>query len=119
MRHSAVLIMLALLLAGCDSPRTTMMDKTEAKRDERVLRVRVVKVYDNRNLDYVREPNISHIVDVDVLDGPTELIGKPLALPFDMFYTAKPPPQVGEEVVTTPAAWVTRNSGGKQRAFGQ
>ena len=111
--------MLALLLAGCSGPRTTMVPKDEAKRDERVLRVRVVQVYDNRNLEYVREPNVSHIVDVDVLDGPTDLIGKPLALPFDLFYVAKPPPQAGAEVVITPADWVTRNRAGKARAFGQ
>ncbi len=119
MRWSAILVIVALLLSGCDGPRTTMVPKNEARRDERVMRVQVVQVYDNRNLDYIREPNVSHIIDVDVLDGPPELIGKSLALPFDMFYVAKPPPRVGEEVVTTPAAWVTRNVGGKQRAFGQ
>ncbi len=119
MRWPAVLIMLVLLFTGCDGPRTSMMPKDEAKRDERVMRVKVVAVFDNRNLDYVREVNISHIIDVDVLDGPSELIGKSLALPFDMFYVAKPPPQSGEEVVTTPSAWVMRPRAGKARGFGQ
>lgn len=119
MRWSLVLVLIVVVLSGCSGPRTAMLPKAEAKRDERVLRVKVVEVYDNRNLEYVRESNISHIIDVDVLDGPPELIGTTLALPFDMFYVAKPPPRTGEEVVTTPAAWVTRNAGGKPRQFGQ
>lgn len=119
MRWSFALVMLALLLAGCDGPRNEMMPKDEAKRDQRVLRVRVVTVYDNLDRSYSRELNVSHVVDVDVLDGPPELIGKALTLPFDQFYVAKPPPGPGEEVITTPSAWVTRNQGGKQRAFGQ
>jgi hypothetical protein len=119
MRWSIALFMLALLLAGCDGPRTTMMPKLDAKRDDRAMRVHVVRVFDNKDRDYTTELNVSHIIDVDVLDGPPELVGKPLALPFDQFYVAKPPPQVGEVVITTPAAWVTRNAGGKQRAFGQ
>jgi hypothetical protein len=96
-----------------------MVPKDQALRDERVLRVRVVKVYDNRNGDYTTEFNISHVLDVDVIAGPDELIGKPLTLPFDIFYVAKPPPQAGEEVVTSPSAWVMRNRGGKARGFGQ
>lgn len=119
MRWPAIFIMLILLLTGCDSPRTDIMPKDQAKRDERVLRLKVVKVYDNRDLAYIREPNVSHIIDVDVLDGPSDLIGTSLALPFDMFYVAKPPPQAGEEVVTTPSAWVMRNRAGKARGFGQ
>jgi hypothetical protein len=117
-RHT-VFVLLALLLCACVGPRESMMPKEQAKRDERVLRVRVVAVFDNFNREYSREINVSHVVDVDVLDGPEELVGKPLTLPFDQFYVAKPPPQAGDELVTTPAAWVTRNAGGKQRPFGQ
>jgi hypothetical protein len=119
MRISSILVMLLVLLAGCSGPRSTMVPKDEARRDERVLRVRVLQVYDNRDRAYTREFNVSHVIDVDVLDGPPELVGHPLTLPFDQFYVAKPPPQAGEEVVTTPAAWVTRNRGGKARGFGQ
>jgi hypothetical protein len=119
MRWSSAFVMLALLLAGCDGPRTGMMSKDQAKRDDRVLRVRVVKVYDNLDRSYSRELNVSHVVDVDVLDGPPELIGTALALPFDQFYVAKPPPGAGDEVVITPSAWVTRNAGGKPRTTGK
>lgn len=119
MRWSIALFILALLLSGCEGPRTEMMPKDEAKRDQRVLRVRVVTVYDNLDRSYSRELNVSHVIDVDVLDGPPELVGTALTLPFDQFYVAKPPPGAGEEVVITPSSWVTRNSGIKQRAFGQ
>jgi uncharacterized protein YceK len=118
MRLIAVLFMV-LLLSGCDGPRTTVIPKADAMKDTRVLRVRIVHIYDNKDRDYDDELNISHVLDVDVLDGPDELIGKPLALPYDLFYTATPPPRVGEVVVTTPSAWVTRNPGGKSRGFGQ
>jgi len=119
MRLFASLFMVLLLLSGCDGPRTTMIPKVDALHDSRVLRVQVVHVYDNKDREYTREFNVSHVLDVDVLDGPDELIGKPLALPYDFFYVAKPPPAAGEVVVTTPAAWVTRNTAGKARAFGQ
>jgi hypothetical protein len=119
MRSSPFFFLLILLLSGCYGPRTTIMPKDEARRDQRVMQVKVVKIYDNSNNDYVQGPHVSHVIDVDVLDGPSDLIGKPLTLPFDQFYVAKPPPAVGEVVVTTPAAWVTRNADGKQRPFGQ
>jgi len=119
MRVIVSLFFVLLLLSGCDGPRSTMVPKDQALRDERVLRVRVVAVYDNRNADYTTEFNVSHVIDVDVLAGPDDLIGKPLALPFDIFYVAKLPPQAGEEVVTSPSAWVMRNRGGKARGFGQ
>ena len=83
------------------------------------MRVQVVAVYNNKNLDYTREINISHLIDVDVLEGPDDVNGKPLTMPYDLFYVAEPPPRVGEVVVTTPAAWVNRRAGGKTRGFGQ
>jgi hypothetical protein len=119
MRLFAALFMVLLLLSGCDGPRTTMIPRVDALHDMRVLRVKVMHVYDNKDREYTDQFNVSHVIDVDVLDGPDGLAGKPLTLPFDLFYVAKPPPTVGEVVVTTPSAWVTRNAGGKARAFGQ
>ncbi len=119
MRTPMILFMLMLLLSGCDGPRTSMVPRTTALKDERVLRVQVVHIYNNQSLDYTTEFNVSHVIDLDVLDGPPDLIGKPLTLPYDLFYVAKPPPAVGEVVVTAPADWVRRNENGKVRGFGQ
>jgi hypothetical protein len=119
MRTPTILFMLILLLSGCDGPRTTLVPRDIALKDERVMRLEVVKVYNNQNLDYTTEFNVSHVLDLNVLDGPPELVGKPLTLPFDIFYVAKPPPNVGETVVTAPADWVRRNPFGKARGFGQ
>lgn len=119
MRMPAILVILTLLLSGCDGPRQAMLPRAEAMHDERVMRLQVVHVYDNKDRDYTDEFNISHVIDADVLDGPPELVGKPLALPYDLFFVAKPPPVVGEIVVTSPAAWVNRNKAGKARPFGQ
>ncbi len=119
MRTSVLLVALTLLLCGCDGPRSTMMPRKDALRDDRVLRMEVVQVYDNKDRDYTSEFNISHVIDVDVLDGPPELVGKPLTLPYDLFFVAQPPPLVGAVVVSSPAAWVSRNRSGKARGFGQ
>ena len=119
MRTLTILFMLILLLSGCDGPRTTVVPRSTTLQDERVMRVQVVKIYNNQNLDYTTEFNVSHVIDLDVLDGPADLIGKPLTLPYDLFYLAKPPPAVGEVVVISPADWVRRNEKGKIRGFGQ
>ena len=119
MRTPTILFMLIILLSGCDGPRTTLVLRDIALKDERVMRLEVVKVYNNQNLDYTTEFNVSHVIDLNVLEGPLELVGKPLTLPFDIFYVAKPPPNVGETVVTAPADWVRRNPYGKARGFGQ
>jgi hypothetical protein len=114
-----VLLVLAALLAGCAGPRTELMPKAEALKDARVMRVQVVKVYNNERMEHTTEFHVSHVVDVDVLEGPDELVGKPLTLPYDIFYVAKPPPAAGEVVVMAPADWVKRNTSGKARGFGQ
>jgi hypothetical protein len=119
MRTAAILVMLTLLLCGCDGPRTAAMPRQQALRDDRVMRLQVVKVYDNKDLEWLDEYNISHVIDVDVLEGPPELVGKSLALPYDLFFMAKPPPAAGEVVVTAPADWVKRSLTGKVRGFGQ
>lgn len=110
---------MAVLCGGCNATRGKIVPKAEAMHDQRVMQLRIVTVLDNSALDHTREFNVSHVIDADVLDGPKELIGKPIVLPYDQFYVAKPPPQVGDIVVTTPAAWVTRNQDGKARGFGQ
>jgi uncharacterized protein YceK len=119
MRTPTILFMLILLLSGCDGPRTTLIPRDIAFKDDRVMRVQVVHVYNNQNLDYTTEFHVSHVIDLDVLDGPPDLIGKPLTLPYDLFNVTIPPPNVGETVVTAPADWGRRNPYGKARGFGQ
>lgn len=98
-----------LALAACgDGPRQSVLDPAFAKRDKRALRIKVVKIYDNFSKDYCDSPRISQVVDVDVLEGPPELLGKSLSLPYDDFALGAPPPKEDEEVVMSPADWINQ-----------
>ncbi len=108
-----------LVLSSCGGPRATLVPIKEALRDTRVMRLEIVNVYNNKNLDYTTEFHVSHVIDATVLDGPNNLIGQPIVLPYDLFNVAKPPPLPGETVIVAPADWVKRNSAGKAREFGQ
>ena len=118
MRLPALFVLL-ILLAGCDGPRQELMPKDQALHEVRPFRLRIVKVYNNQNLDYTREFHISHVIDVDVLDGPEGFIGTALTLPYDLFYVAKPPPQPGDVVTVAPADWLKQARPGKTRGFGE
>jgi hypothetical protein len=110
------------VLSGCFStsgPRQDVMERDLAARDHRPLRVRIVAVYDNQGLAYTTTFRVSHVIDVDVLDGPEGLVGKPLCLPYDEFNVTRPPPLVGDVMTITPADWVNPNPDSlRQRPFG-
>jgi hypothetical protein len=113
----STLTCVGLVLVSCGGPR--LMTKQEALRDDRVMRLKIVKVHSNDRFEQTTEFNISHVIEADVLEGPEEMIGKPIKLPFDKFFVAEPPPQEGDVVLTTPADWVKRREDGRQRPFGR
>ena len=117
----AALAALALLLGGCGQgrPEHTVWTRAQAEHDERAMRLKVVKTFDNAENDYTTEPFVWWVVDVEVLDGPADLIGTTLTLPYDDRIVGEPVPTPGTVVVTSPAAWVHRNSKGKVGVFGQ
>lgn len=108
-------ILLALQLASCGETRSDVYDPVQARRDTRALRVKVVAIHDNFNRDWCSDPRISHVVEVEVLDGPAELMAKPLLLPYDSFAQAKEPPAVGHEAITSPADWLREPATQKYR----
>ena len=112
---------LALLLGGCgqDRPQNTVWTRAEAEHDQRAMRLKVVKTFDNASGDFSPEPFVWWVVDVEVVDGPADLIGTTLTLPYDDRIVGEPVPKPGTVVVTSPAAWVHRNSKGKVGVFGQ
>lgn len=100
-------ILLALGLASCGGGlRGDVYDPDQARRDQRALRIKVVRIQDNFNRDWSSDPRISHVVEVEVLDGPAEMMGHPVVLPYDAFSLAKDPPAVGSETVMSPADWL-------------
>jgi hypothetical protein len=58
-------------------------------------------------MDLDRDENVSHIIEVEVLDGPDQ--GKVLALPYDEWNVGHRPPRAGERVVVSPSDWVRRD----------
>ncbi len=112
---------LALLLSGCGQgrPQNTVWTRAEAEHDQRAMRLKVVKSFDNAANDFTTEPFVWYVVDVEVLDGPADLIGTVLSLPYDDRIVGEPVPKTGTVLVTSPAAWVRRNSKGKVGVFGQ
>lgn len=110
---------LALALSGCgNTARTTPLTKEQALSRTEVLEMKVVKVWDvvTDALDHDRDPQVTHIIEVDVLSG--SLAGKPLALPFDTWNVNRDPPVEGTTVVAAPADWIKRSRNSKGSAFG-
>jgi hypothetical protein len=108
------LLILPVLLTGCghhDGPRADILPRADAVNDHRVMRMRILRVFDNANNEYTTEFRVWHIIEVKVLDGPEEFKGKIVDLPFDDFL-ALHPPLVDDEVIAAPADWVT-----EKRAF--
>jgi hypothetical protein len=119
MRRLTLLALLAMLLTACDGPRTTVTTRSEANAFTDPLRLKVLKVWYNDRMEWSDEPHISHVIDVEVLDGPEGSVGKILSLPYDYSYVVLPPPLAGDVVVTAPADWVKQNRERKPRPFGR
>ncbi len=117
-----VLLLLALALAlaigGCSELRGEVVTRAEAANDHRVMRLKVIKVFDNSTNEITTEFRVGHVVEVEVMEGPEGWLGKILDLPFDDF-TAAAPPLAGDVVTTSPADWVGGGAHRKQRAFGE
>jgi hypothetical protein len=109
---------LAVALGGCSDLRGETVTRAEAANDHRVMRLKVIKVYDNSNNEFTTEFRVWHIVEVEVMDGPEGWLGKILDLPFDDF-TAAAPPLAGDVVTVAPADWVGGGEHRKARAFGE
>jgi hypothetical protein len=116
-----LLIAFALVaaLCSCDGPRGSIMPRADASRDQRVMRLKVLQVFDNAKSDYTTEFRVWHVIEVEVLDGPPGLVGQILDLPYDDFFVAQAPPLPGDVVTTSPADWVNQREPGKTRGFGQ
>ena len=119
MRRTILIASLIMLLAGCDGPREAVTTRAEALTSTTPLRLKVLKVWNNDRMEWSDEPHISHVVDVEIMDGPEGSVGKFLSLPYDYSYVIVPPPLAGDVVVTAPADWVKQNRERKPRPFGR
>jgi hypothetical protein len=118
MRRTSLILLALAVLAGCGpETRTPPLQRNQALARTEVLELKVVKVWDvvADALDHSREAGISHIVEVDVLSGPSA--GTQLALPYDDWNVGKAPPTEGTTVVVAPADWVKRGKTSKGQPF--
>ena len=113
-----VFVVMILLQTGCSELRGETVTRSQAANDHRVMRLKVIKVYDNDQNQYTTEFRVWHIVEVEVMDGPEGWLGKTLELPFDDF-VASSPPLPGDVVTVAPADWVSSTDPHKTRAFGE
>lgn len=100
---------ISLCFSGCGNDlRGNVIDPDRARDDHRAMRLKVVAIVDNFNHNACSNPHISHVIDCDVIEGPADMLGKPVVLPYDAYLQSKEPPAVGSEVVTSPADWVNQ-----------
>jgi hypothetical protein len=114
---SAALVM--SLLCSCNEARTPPIARRDALSDRTVREVTVIKVWDQveNRVDGMNDPNVSHVVEVDVASGDDK--GTQLTFPFDAWSTGKRPPAVGSTVMMCPADWVRRDPRSNGRPFNE
>lgn len=122
---ASVLALGCLLAAGCGGPREPV-PYAYAQQWHDVMTVRILRSWDlvKRHADVA--PQVTHVVEVEVLDGPAQLVGTTLELPYDGYAMAQgrfsePPPRKTVHTIT-PALWVrgTREGrGSPERRWGR
>lgn len=115
MRRALPCLLVVLALAACSAPRQPPVPRDVALRDDRELELTVIKPWDALRLKGPSES--SHVVEVEVLDGPAELVGKRLTLPYDEWMVGAPPPKAGTVLRTSARAWVARDRGSRGKPF--
>jgi hypothetical protein len=109
-------IAIILVLSACGEPRDPILTVDQVKKDRRQCDLRIVQVFDC--LKVARPTETSHLIEVDVLDGASDLIGKHITLPYDEWMVGKPPPKVGERMKIAPADWVQKAVDSKGEPMG-
>ena len=101
-------------LSGCGGgPRYNVIPWANALKLESMMEMRILDIHDG--LHHSREPHVTHLVSVEILDGPQSVIGKRITLPYDSYNCGKEPPSPGTEVLIAPSSWLKRDF----RSFGR
>jgi hypothetical protein len=106
MRRSLALAAV-LVLAACNGPARPIIAKEAAAAAREPMTLRVRGVWDAiDDIADVTDPGVTHLLEVDVLDGPEGWSGRRLTLPYDEWAVGEPPPKRGTTVTASPARWV-------------
>jgi hypothetical protein len=103
-----VLVLLGLLLIGCGQPRAPILQVEQVKDDRRKLTVEIVKVFDSMMV--TRSTETSHLIEVKILEGPQDLVGKNLTFPYDEWMVGAAPPKERTTMTMSPAEWVQKSA---------
>ncbi len=121
MRHHAApvrrwLLLLSLLaLVACGQPREPIVSRAQAELDRRDFQLRVVEPFDAMRLPY--PTHSSHLIEVEIIEGPADLIGRVITLPYDEWAMGEPPPKRGDLLRTSPRRWVLGDGTSRGKPF--
>jgi hypothetical protein len=115
MRRPLLALLLILTLVGCGQPRQPIVGRDEAESDRREHELRVIKAFDAIRLPYPTAS--SHLVEVEVLVGPPDRVGRVVTLPYDEWAMGGPPPERGQILRTTPRRWVLGDGSSRGKPF--
>jgi len=106
MRRFALAAM-TLVLTACGGPARPIVARDAAAAERQPMTLHVRGVWDAvDDVGFVTDPGITHLLEVDVVDGPEGWVGQRLTLPYDEWAVGAPPPKRGETVTVSPARWV-------------
>jgi len=110
--HRIALVLCATLLlpTACGGPRQDHVPHGYAQRWDEVLTVEVLETWDlvKRHVDAA--PQVTHLIEVEVLEGPSKYQGRTLVLPFDAWAVGqREAPPVGTVHTIMPSQWVRPN----------
>lgn len=98
---------LAFLLASCGGPEGPIVPRGQALGMREVMTVKVIAVYDRLEHNIPADPEVSDIVQVEVIEGPRPLIGTTLNLPYDRYVADNQrPPSPGTTLTIMACQWV-------------
>ena len=102
--HRWLWLLPLLALAACGQPREPIVSRAQAEIDRRDLELRVIKPFDAVRLPYPTQS--SHLIEVEIIAGPKDLVGRIVTLPYDEWAMGEPPPKAGAVLRTSPRRWV-------------
>ena len=108
--RGCLLLFAILVLAGCGGPRGDSVPRGYALQWYDPMTVKIIKTWDMVIYHKDVDPQVSHLIEVKVLEGPSQYVGQELMLPFDKWAVgvSEPPPR-GTIQTIAPAQWVRPN----------
>ena len=106
MRPFVPCILACLLIACGGGPRQDPLPRKAVLRWNQPMTVEVLQVYDVMHYHVDADPEVTHTMEVKVVEGPPKYVGKTLFLPYDEWATGQEPPAEGSLETIMPSQWV-------------